>query len=145
MGALFTDNESRLGVRDEIWTRDLLHGKQTFYHWTTHTFAMLLMNPPRCQGLLLTARDLVFGVIDFRLYYASLIQLYILYVGAPSRIWTDDLLITNQLLYRWAIRAGEREFFRLFLAATKWLVKMLDHLLSATSETHYLFLRIVLC
>lgn len=32
MGALFTDNESRLGVRDEIRTRDLLLGKQTFYH-----------------------------------------------------------------------------------------------------------------
>ena len=32
MSALFTDNESRLGVRDEIRTRDLLHGKQTFYH-----------------------------------------------------------------------------------------------------------------
>ena len=58
--------------------------------------------------------------------------------GASSRIWTDDLVITNHLLYRWAIEAGEREFFRLFLAATKWLVKMLDYLLSATSETHYL-------
>lgn len=32
MSALFTDNESRLGVRDEIRTRDLLLGKQTFYH-----------------------------------------------------------------------------------------------------------------
>lgn len=105
MSALFTDNESRLGVRDEIRTRDLLLGKQTFYRWTTHTFAMLLMNPPRCQGLLLTARDLVFGVIDFGLYYALLIQLYILYVGASSRIWTDDLVITNHLLYRWAIEA----------------------------------------
>ena len=40
-----------------------------------HNFAMFLMNRPRCQGLLLTARDLAFGVINFRLYYTLLTEL----------------------------------------------------------------------
>ena len=45
-------------------------------------FAMLLMNPLECQGLLLTSRDLVFGIIYFGLYYALLTWLYIPRVGA---------------------------------------------------------------
>ena len=40
-----------------------------------HNFAMFLMNRPRCQGLLLTARDLAFSVINFRLYYTLLTEL----------------------------------------------------------------------
>ena len=66
MGALFTDNESRLGVRYEIRTRDSTLARS---HVTTTPIQHI--------------------------------------TGAPSQIWTDDLLITNQLLYRWAIGANK--------------------------------------
>ena len=46
---------------------------------------MLLMNSRECQGLLLTARDLVFGVIDFGLYYALLTRLRLSCFGAGDR------------------------------------------------------------
>ena len=101
------------------------------YPWTTPLAKGCLMS---CKGVQEISR---FTPIT-KLRHLVLPYKRLGFNGAPSRIWTDDLLITNQLLYRWAIGAGEREFFRLFLAATTWLVKMLDHLLSATSETHYL-------
>ena len=44
--------------------------------------------PPWCQGLLLTARDLVFGVIDFGLYYALLTRLRLSCFGGEGGIRT---------------------------------------------------------
>ena len=56
------------------------------------------MSTPVRPGLLLTARDLVFGVIDFGLYYTLLTNLYFVRFGTRGRIQTYDLPLRRRLL-----------------------------------------------
>ena len=85
------------GVADHcltIWLWD-----QVSRHFTSNGLMHSVPDePPWCQGLLLTARDLVFGVIDFGLYYTLLTNLYFVRFGTRGRIQTYDLPLRRRLL-----------------------------------------------
>ena len=80
------------------WKADILAFRRHL-----HNFAMFLMNRPRCQGLLLTAYDLVFGVINFRLYYTLLTGLrypvleQIERIELSTRLWQSLVLPLNYI------------------------------------------------
>ena len=61
--------------------------------------------PPWCQGLLLTARDLVFGVIDFGLYYTLLTNLRFVRFGTQRRSRTYVKGLEDPCTIRYTNRA----------------------------------------
>ena len=137
-----TELHTHTRLAEFYWTENLYVSPQvdTDSTYTPWTSPLAKGCPMSCKGVQEISR---FTPIT-KLRHLVLPYKRLGFVGAPSRIWTDDLVITNHLLYRWAIEAGEREFFRLFLAATKWLVKMLDYFEWASEPTTYP-LRVVLC
>ena len=102
-----------------IWLWD-----QVSRHFTSNGLMRSVPDePPWCQGLLLTARDLVFGVIDFGLYYTLLTNLYFVRFGTQRRSRTYVKGLEDPCTIRYTSRAYKGILVKTNLKYLNWECK----------------------